>query len=333
MPRPGSRSHSARRGDTLASLRTAFDLLVRLQDGAGCTVQGLAGELGLSPKQVGRYLDVLEEFGVRFDADEQGRRRSPLKLTSVRRQPPFNALFLTRDELLLLYAHLAGVHHAGDPATRARLWDKVHHNLGVAPLDGTHLAHALGHFDKAYKSYDEKRPIIADLLAALYAREACRVTYRTPHDPEARTYPVEPYELVEHDGGLYLYCWVPARAHVRLLAVERIEALERTGDTFARRADVERTIAAKKERAFRILDDEQPLRVTLRFTPAVAFYVAERTWHPTQELIPHEDGSVTLAFTATGRIEIDRWIRGWGEDCEVVGMVEVEARKERSTGQ
>ena len=57
-----------------------------------------------------------------------------------------------------------------------------------------------------------------------------------------------------------------------------------------------------------------------RFSPAVAFYAAERTWHPTQTITRHKDGSLTLAFTASGRIEIERWIRGWGEECEVVSM-------------
>ena len=33
-----------------------------------------------------------------------------------------------------------------------------------------------------------------------------------------------------------------------------------------------------------------------------------------------KNGSVTLEFEASGKVEIERWINSWGEDVEVVRM-------------
>ena len=323
MPNKGQQSTSKRSGDTLASLRTAFDILVRLQAGTdgGVTVDSLAQEQGISTKQVRRYLDVLEEFGVGFEGDSRGNRANPLRISTLRRNaPPFNGLFLTRDELLLLYAQMSGLHHAGDPAIRGRLLDKVSHNLGVDSVNSKLLEGALGNFDKAYKSYDEKRGVIAGLLKALHGNHPCQTAYRKAKSSEATDYPMEPYELIEFSGGLYVYCRVRTHGGVRMLAVERIETLNvDTGTTFRREPAVLEDIRIQKERAFRIIDDGEVLNIKLRFTPSVAYYVAERIWHPSQQITWHDDGGLTMEFAASGRIEIDKWINSWGQDVQVLG--------------
>lgn len=105
-----------------------------------------------------------------------------------------------------------------------------------------------------------------------------------------------------------------------MFAVERIAELTPTDETFIKNEDVMAEIQTKKDRAFRVTDDGKPVHVKLKFTPAVVFYVKERTWHPGQKLTEHKDGSVTLEFTATGELEINRWIWSWGEEVEVVGI-------------
>ena len=322
MPKKGQNSTSKRTGDTLASLRTVFDILVRLQSGSqqGVSIANLAEEQGISTKQVRRYLDVLEEFGVGFEADDRGNRAKPLRITTVRRnQPPFNALFLDREELMLLYSHLAGLHHAGNPEIRDRLWDKVTHNLGVEPVSSLQLHGAIGNFDKAYKSYDDKRTIIADLLSALYGNHPCQALYRKANNQELDPYDIEPYELIEFDGGLYVFCRVISHGDVRMLAVERFQSLTvDPNKNFLRDPKVLGTIRMRKEQAFRIIWDTHLYQVKLRFNHKVSFYVAERIWHPSQKIKMHENGDLTLEFTASGRVEIERWINSWGEECEVL---------------
>jgi len=75
---------------------------------------------------------------------------------------------------------------------------------------------------------------------------------------------------------------------------------------------------AKRERAFGIIDDEEVLEVVLKFTAEQAPYVRERVWHPSQRLQAQEDGSLIVRFQASGEFEIVRWVRGRGEDVEVL---------------
>ena len=63
---------------------------------------------------------------------------------------------------------------------------------------------------------------------------------------------------------------------------------------------------------------EEPINVVLRFRADQAPYVAERQWHPSQELKWLPDGRVELTFSAGGTFEIVRWILGWGDAVEVM---------------
>lgn len=328
MPKKGQQATGKHKESTLASLRNAFDILVRLQQG-GATTAELAEQLNLSTRQIARYLGVLEEFGVHFEPDANGNRASPLRIAhTMNVQAPFNVLPLGQREMLLLYAQLSGLHHAGSEKERTQLWEKVRRNLGTQPIDQQQLAGVLGTFDKAYKTYDEEkfRGVLATLLEALYANHSCRVTYLRPGADASRSFDVEPYQLYEAEGGLYCYCHLPwAKAgnnRTLLLAVERIEALEpNPAVPFTRRQDIIDEIEARKNRAFRITDDGKPVKFTVRFTPEAAPYATARIWHPSQsEPDWHEDGSVSLSFQATGIDEIRSWILGWGEAAEVVEL-------------
>jgi len=317
--------NATHRGDTLAALRNAFDILVRLQQG-GATTADLAEDLGLSSRQITRYLNILEEFGVHFESDANGNRASPLRIAhTMKVQAPFNVLLLNQQELLLLYAQLSGLHHAGSNDDRTQLWEKVRRNLGTEPVNSDQLAGALGTFDKAYKSYDTPalRRILATLLEALYANRPCRVSYLRPGAEAANSFDVEPYQLFEAEGGLYCYCHLPwARAgnnRTLLLAVERIQELDADGTTtFTRQPDVVAEIELRKHRAFRITDDGKLVKFTVRFTKDAATHATTRIWHPSQSKPQwHQDGSVSLSFEATGIDEIRSWILGWGEAAVV----------------
>jgi predicted DNA-binding transcriptional regulator YafY len=60
------------------------------------------------------------------------------------------------------------------------------------------------------------------------------------------------------------------------------------------------------------------VRVKVRFLPAVARYVEESTWHPSQKLTRQRDGSVIAEFTLDGTEEIKRWIMSFGKQAQVM---------------
>jgi predicted DNA-binding transcriptional regulator YafY len=188
---------------------------------------------------------------------------------------------------------------------------------------------------KGYKAYGtpEMRARLNDLVHALQASIVCRVTYQTPQASDASTYVLHPYALSVYNDGLYLFAYRPDIEALTVLAVERLQALElvtppQTREMsqkhqeqfvhFAPQAAVVQEIEARRARAFGIIDDGKVLDVVLRFTPEQAPYVAERTWHATQQVEPQPDGGLLLRFQASGRFEIVRWILGWGPAVEVL---------------
>ena len=49
-----------------------------------------------------------------------------------------------------------------------------------------------------------------------------------------------------------------------------------------------------------------------QYEPTLADYIREKRWHPSQQLIELEDGSVELRLKLSSLVEIQRWILSWG---------------------
>ena len=308
---------------TLTSLRKVLIILRRLMIQKYVTLPDLSEALGRSERQVRRYLEVLDDAGFRLENDAQGRIKSFVRLAQqFPREDLLFLLSLTSSELVLLHLQTVGVHHVGNPEVKDSLLSKLRGAIEQKELNWERITRGLVGFEKAYKSYDkdEFRGYIATLVCAIYAVQTCQVTYHTPDGDAPRTYRIEPYTLFQADGGLYLFCRVPRFNQVRMLAVERIKALKTNNEIFEREDAVMQEIEDKKNRAFRIIDEGEPIPVKLRFSPEAAFYVNERKWHGTQpeKLEKTDDGGVILTFQASGRFEIVRWIMWWGPEVEVL---------------
>ena len=310
-------------GDVLSTLRNVLKILRRLLSNQPVSLGTIQEEVQRSDRTVRRYLKVLDEAGFKLRTTIDGRIEPPVQLVSEFRKDDLQLLLnLTKSELLLLYYHLMGLHHVGDQGVKDSLEEKLRGAFGVLNYDMNRLSAMLVNFDKAYKSYEREdfKAFIGTLIQAIYEEKSCQVTYQGPGREEPTVFRMNPYRIFEFDGGLYCYCHVPRFGHVRMLAIERIREIKINKDGFARDAGVVAEIERKQQRAFRIIDDEAPIGVKLRFTPDAAFYVKERIWHdtPPDTLTEEPDGGVVLTFEASGRFEIVRWILGWGASCEVL---------------
>ena len=63
---------------------------------------------------------------------------------------------------------------------------------------------------------------------------------------------------------------------------------------------------------------EPAVRVRIRFDRRWATYVAEHTWHASQQLAPAPDGGVELAMQVGGTAELRSWILSFGAGAEVL---------------
>jgi predicted DNA-binding transcriptional regulator YafY len=157
--------------------------------------------------------------------------------------------------------------------------------------------------------------VLIQLAEAILRRRACMVTYRTPDSVEPKTYSYHPYRLLNIASALYCVGKLPPHDGLTTLATHRIVAIQLQDEEF----EVDPGFDPDRHRreAFGVVWEE-PTTVVLRFRADQAPYVAERQWHPSQELKWLPGGGLELRFKAGGSFEIRRWILGWGEAAEVI---------------
>jgi predicted DNA-binding transcriptional regulator YafY len=133
---------------------------------------------------------------------------------------------------------------------------------------------------------------------------------------------VDPYHLAAVGGDWYLVAYCHLREDVRMFVPSRIRHVKETGKQFDRPADF--CIGEYLDGSFRtVRGGGPPQTVRLRFQPAAARYVRERTWHPTQKLDNKKNGSLEMTLKVNHLLEVRRWVLSWGRECEVLSPAQL----------
>jgi proteasome accessory factor B len=170
----------------------------------------------------------------------------------------------------------------------------------------------------------EDVPLIDALAKAAAEREELRILYRKPGSKEPAPRVVHPLHVANVNGEWYLFAHDTDRGGIRTFAGTRVVGSEPTGRSFERPADFD--IDRYLGDSFGIFSREGDFDVVVRFTPAVAGYIREKRWHPSQSLVDLPDGGVELRLHLGSLVEVQRWILGWGPDARVAGPPELVAR-------
>ncbi len=301
------------RGDQLAR---QWRILLLLGGRNGRTVPDLMREVGGSRRTIWRDLQVLQTVGFPITAERDGRESRYRLLETARGLPPIP---FSLPELLSL--HLGGrllaplqATQFGSPIRTAL--DKI--AATVAPSAREFLARLereVSARDPSAKDYSRSGLV----LHAIYEATGQRVTLEGEYHSFGRNVVtrrrLDPLHLWYQHGGLYLAAFCHRRQEVRTFALERFRSLHLIQSTFKPPPgfDLERYLAG----SFGLFRG-RPIRVSLRFSPDVARFVAERTWHPTQTLAPLLDGGLELTLRAPLCPEFRQWILGYGKEVEVL---------------
>ena len=164
------------------------------------------------------------------------------------------------------------------------------------------------------------------LALAWAGRKVVRIWYPSTDGGEARSRLIEPYFLEPSLIGHSLYVVARDRGleEMRTFKVERISRAEVSQETYAIPADFD--VNEYLARAWGIFRSPEPVDVHLRFYPPAAARVRESVWHPSQELIPNDDGTLDMKVRVAGTVEITPWILGWGESVEVIAPANLRKR-------
>jgi predicted DNA-binding transcriptional regulator YafY len=168
---------------------------------------------------------------------------------------------------------------------------------------------------KPTKDYSRFREIIDQINEAILNRQHVRISYFVMSRQKNSQRMVAPYRLWFFDGTFYMLGFCHLRKDIRLFAVDRIRKMVLTDSTFETPQDFNmENLLRNSFGAF--LGD--PVRVVIHFSPRIAGYIVEKTWHESQILENQEDGSLIFKAQIAGTEEIKFWVLSWGKDAVVL---------------
>lgn len=172
------------------------------------------------------------------------------------------------------------------------------------------------------KDYSDKEEILDSLVTAISKKRVCLVTYHAFGEDRVKTYRIDPLQLFERNGGLYLFSVIVKYGDIRMQAVERIQELKVEDETFdsPKDFDAEKLLST----AFGLTYDD-PIELKIWFSKDQVRYVKERQWAVAQKFVDQDDGSTILEMKTSGWYEVKRWLLSFGAEAKLLEPVELSA--------
>lgn len=277
----------------------------------GVTVGELAEEFQVTKRQVHRDLQQIEDSGYPLE-QEDGRWRLPTGFKGLE-------VAVSPYELMSLYlaqshvAYLKGTPFVDDlealiKKVEAGLPDKIRNHL-------ERIVTTFAPLQRPVRAYAAQRDVLESLRKALLRQLTIVLHgYRKPGELP-QDYWVDPYQLILYQYGLYLVGHSHQARALRIFALERIKSITVTEDMFEL---PKVSLAERLDRAFGLID-ETPQEVKIWIAPEWAYFVEERSWHPTQAVKIQKDGSVILTMQCGGLDELTAWVLSFGPGAKVLG--------------
>ncbi|BDV41480.1 transcriptional regulator [Geotalea uraniireducens] len=303
------------------------DLIRLIEARHGVTLEEMAEETGVDRRTVHRDLNVIHEAGYPLVSEWLNGRKVYRFLTRFKDVPPIT---FTLQELMALSFFRSQLHFLDGTPFRDDLetvFRKI--NSVLPPRYAAHMERIADVSLPLLQGRRDYRPVaepLRQLREALIYQYRVNLAYRAKGKGGVSTYVVDPYTLIFYKGGLYLVGYAHNRQAIRTFAAERIASVELEKERFEMPDDYQPEERLKG--AFGIVD-EAPLAVRIRFSPEVAHAVRERIWHPSQQIESGPAGSIVLAFTAGGVLEIISWLLSYGNHAELLEPVSLRAEVAR----
>jgi predicted DNA-binding transcriptional regulator YafY len=285
---------------------------------SGISVKALADRFGVTQRTVWRDVAALQEVGFPL-VDEKRDRTTYWKMLAM----PLKALSdagLSVTEACSLYlsrALLVGFTGTPFEPGLTAIIGKI--DKGLSPKVRAFLKQlpdVLHVKPAARKKITETKhdEFVARLIEAAAERRVARVLYFSVHSNREKDYELHPYSLGYADGGLYLTAYVPEYRQVRLFAVERVRRVTLMERGFA---PVEDLTTEPFGESLGVNRGGRAERIVIDFSPRVAPYVSERTWHASQQLEPLPGGGTRLTLKVCRDWALRAWVLGWGAHARV----------------
>ena len=302
------------RGDQLARQWKIIQALSSSRQGR--TAVQLAQEMECHKRTVYRDLEALQLAGFPvYNERREGKTHWQL-LDSMKETMP---LPLNLTELMALYfsrGMMKTVEHTFFWEAWESLFAKIKTTLPAETmeyLDQIKSSLAVGGRQSRYRN--DIGDTFDTLHEAIASRRCLNITYFTISRRSESRRRIAPYKIWYFDGSFYLIADCSLRGDIRLFLLDRIKKITVLDEGFEMPEgfDAEEFMKA----SFGVFQGE-PVKVRIQFDPAVADYIAERSWHPSQSIESFADGSIIFEAVVAGTREIKFWILQWGSKAEVL---------------
>lgn len=169
--------------------------------------------------------------------------------------------------------------------------------------------------DTLKKTYEGQEEIIQALVRGILKQEILQIGYHSFSKNREISFPINPLQFFESQGGLYIFYESPIHKEFRLLAVDRILEALPTEDTFEWPANFDGQ--ALVENSFAMIWDD-PVEVTIWIAPEQTKYVKERNIVRQQRVEEQEDGSLRIYLKTSGWWTIKQWVLSMGAHAAVL---------------
>lgn len=143
-----------------------------------------------------------------------------------------------------------------------------------------------------------------------------KMEYYAPSTDEVTVRVVDPYHLYVSGGALYFFGHCHLRGALRTFALDRIRAVELTGEKFEQSKGF--SVRDYLGKGIGIERGGPVCGVAVRFDARQARWIREREVHESQRLEELPDGSVVLRMTVDVTGELRRWLLSFGSHAEVL---------------
>lgn len=331
------------RGGRVVNIKL-YSLIRYLQKPGGVSIEYLQEELNVSRATVFRYLNVLQEMELPVTSEMRGRKcyyffdmENPLVGRNVFENMPYmrDDFFFDRDEKMLIEYLFANT-EATVPSLRSDI-KKLHEKMQVLLSFAGHVSDSAGmdeeskasnlprsrdvrkissFHDLSKRSEEDKLEIISRLSDAVAAKKVCIVTYRAAGGVE-KTYRIMPLVVFSYQGGFYTIVETEKYAYTSKLAIERIIALDVTGETFRRKTDLD--IAWIMSDPFGLVQVDQFMAI-IEVRKESVERIKDRDWPKKRVQFTNPDGkgNVRMKVITSGAFELVRWLRYMGDEVRLL---------------
>jgi len=205
----------------------------------------------------------------------------------------------------------------GDVTERlARASDRSTANAAAKPAVRVQLADP--HLDP------ERGGIFSALQRAQRDGQSVRFEYVDKRGSVSKRH-VDPYGFVVSGGRVYAVAFDRGRGARRVFALDGISEARTAPQRFNMPADFDIEAFATQS-VSGIMHGDDPLAVTIRFTPVVARAAAADRVVRERSLETRPDGSVDIVYTVSDCAELVRWAMKWGGEAEILAPPEARAQ-------